>query len=153
MVTPWPYIGWMTTLVWLGLMTSIWGEVIMSPLYRGEIYCFTSHRSFARHISFVSVRSLRLSCRRSNTRRWPNVGLLLAYRLRRWANISPVLGYRVVFDATLNVGQRHRWRANIDPALALSSSYCTARARARPISIGLKVWRTSKRRQPDILTT
>ena len=29
------------------------------------IYCFTSHRSFVRPISFVSVRSLRLSCRRS----------------------------------------------------------------------------------------
>ena len=34
---------------------------------------------------FVSVLSLCLSCRRSNTRRWPNVGLLLAHRLR-WAN-------------------------------------------------------------------
>ena len=54
-----------------------------------------------------------LSCRRSNTRRWPNVGLLLAHRLWRWANISPVLGYCVVFDATLNVGQRHRRPANI----------------------------------------
>ena len=43
-----------------------------------ETYCFTSHRSFVCPISFVSVRSLRLSCRRSNTRRWPNVGLLLA---------------------------------------------------------------------------
>ena len=30
--------------------------------------------------------------------------------------ISPVLGYRVVFDATLNVGQPHRRRANINPA-------------------------------------
>ena len=53
----------------------------------------------------VSVRSLRLSCR-----------LLLAHRLRRSANISPVLGYRVVFDSTLNVGQVHSWRANINPA-------------------------------------
>ena len=56
-----------------------------------------------------------LSCRRSNTRRWPNVRLLLAHRLRRWANISPVLGYCVVFDATMNVGQHHRRRANINP--------------------------------------
>ena len=54
----------------------------------------------------------------SNTRRWPNARLLLAYRLRRWANISPVLGYRVVFDATLKVGQRHRRRDNINPAFA-----------------------------------
>ena len=82
----------------------------VSPLYtEGEKYRFTSHRSFLCHISFVSVRSvLFLSCRRSNTRRWHNVGLLLAHCLRRWANISPVLGYHVVFDATLNVGQRHR---------------------------------------------
>ena len=84
-------------------------------------------RSFVRHTSFVSVRSFSLSCRRSNTRRWPNVGLLLAHRLRRWANVSPVLGYRVVFDATLNAGQRHRRRENINPALASSSSYCMAR--------------------------
>ena len=56
-----------------------------------------------------------LSCRRSNTRRWPNVEHLLAHRLRRWANISPVLGYCVVFDAPLNVGQRHRRRAKIKP--------------------------------------
>ena len=32
----------------------------------------------------------------------------------------PVLGYRVVFDATLNVGQRHRLRANINPAFVQS---------------------------------
>ena len=31
--------------------------------------------------------------------------------------ISPVLGYRVMFDATLNVGQRHRRRANINQTL------------------------------------
>ena len=86
-----------------------------------EIYCFTSHRSFVCPICcFVSVRSPRLSCRRSNTRRWPNVGLLLAHRLWRSASISPVLGYRVVFDATLNVGQRHRRPANINPALVQS---------------------------------
>ena len=107
------------------------------PSIEVDIYCITSHRSFVRHISFVSVRSLRLSCRRSNTRRWLNAGLLLAHRPRLWANISPVLGYCVMFDATLNVNQRHRRRANINPTLASSSSYCTARA--RPISIGLKV--------------
>ena len=46
--------------------------------------------------------------------------LLLAHLLRRWANISPVLGYCVVFDATLNVGQHHRRRANINPAVVQS---------------------------------
>ena len=33
---------------------------------------------------------------------------------------------------TLNVGQRHRQQANINPALASSSSYCTAPAQAGP---------------------
>ena len=32
----------------------------------------------------------------ANTRRWPNVGLTLDYRLRRWFNISPPLG-QIVF--------------------------------------------------------
>ena len=55
--------------------------------------------------------------RRSNTRQWPNAGLMLAHRLWPWANICPVLGYRVMFGETLNVGQHHRRRANINPAL------------------------------------
>ena len=42
---------------------------------------------------------------------------MLFQRLQRWPNISPVLGYHVVFGAMLNVGQRHRRRANINPAL------------------------------------
>ena len=33
-----------------------------------------------------------VSCRRSNTRRWPNAGLMLAHRLRHWPTISSVLG-------------------------------------------------------------
>ena len=45
---------------------------------------------------------------------------MLTHRLRRWANIRPGLGYCVVFGATLNVGQRHRWRDNINPALVQS---------------------------------
>ena len=61
-----------------------------------------------------------LSCRKSNMRRWPNAGLMVAHRLRRWANSSPVLGYCVMFGATLNVGQRHRRRPNINPALVQS---------------------------------
>ena len=98
-----------------------------------EIYCFTSHRSFVRPIcvcafSIVSVRSLRLTCKSSNKRQFcvcafsPSIlrRLLLAHRLRRSANISPLLSYCVVFEATLNVGQRHRRRANINPALVQS---------------------------------
>ena len=59
---------------------------------------------------------------------------MLAHRLRRWPNISPVLGYRVVLGDTLNVGQRHRRRANINPALDQSmywlglKGYCPAPA-------------------------
>ena len=48
-------------------------------------------------LSFISLQRF-LSCRRSNTKRWPNVGL------RRWSNM---------FGASLNVGRRHRRRANI----------------------------------------
>ena len=73
----------------------------------------------------VSVQSVRLSsgfyrAAPANTRRWRNAGLMLAYRLRRWANISPALGYCVVFVTTLSVGQRHRRRASINPALVQS---------------------------------
>ena len=75
-----------------------------------------------RHVALLltahfSVRCpcVHLSCKPSNTRRWPNFMLLLAHRLRRWAKSSPVLGYCVVFDATRNVGQRHRRRAKINP--------------------------------------
>ena len=32
-----------------------------------------------------------------STRRWPNVGLVLAHRLRRWPNTNPTLGERLVF--------------------------------------------------------
>ena len=72
-----------------------------------------------RLISFVSVRSLCLSCRWSNTSH--DAGLLLAHRLRRLANISPVLaGCRVVFVATLNMGQHHRRRTNINPVFVQS---------------------------------
>ena len=97
------------------------------PLYRGGRYIpllLTAH-FYVTSVLYLCVlslpvHSLRLSCRRANTRRWPNVGLLLAHRLRRWDNISRVLGYRVLFDATLNVGQRHRRRANINPAFVQS---------------------------------
>ena len=92
------------------------------PSIEGEIYCFTSNGSFVRP-SVPSMRSPRLSFRRSNTRRWPSLGPLLVHRLQRLANISPVFGYRVVFNVMLNVGQRHRRRANNNPAFASSSSW------------------------------
>ena len=50
----------------------LWSLLVMSPLYRGgDILLHLSPLilSVVRPISFVSVRSLRLSSRRSNTRR------------------------------------------------------------------------------------
>ena len=35
--------------------------------------------------------------KRKNTKRWPNVGLMLVQRLRRWPSIKPTLGERLVF--------------------------------------------------------
>ena len=100
--------------------------------------------------------SLCLSCRRSNTRRWPNVGLLLAHRLWRWANISSVLGYRVVFDATLHVGQRHRRRANINPAFVQSCPKhpgVLQPAWSRPTDYGWMDTSQHRRRWPNIYQT
>ena len=105
------------------------------PLYRGGRYIALLLTAHFCHISFVSVRSPCLSCRGSNTRRWLNAGLLLAHHLRRWANISPVLGYRDVFDATLNVGQRHRRRANINPAFVQSIVLILQPAWSRPTDL------------------
>ena len=97
--------------------------------------------------------SLRLSCRRSNTRRWPNVVLLLAHRLRRGANISPVLGYRVMFDATLHVGQRHRRRASINPAFVQSILRVLQPAWSRPGDYGWVDIGQHRRRWPNIYQT
>ena len=110
-------------------------KLIMYLLYReGETCSFTSHCSFL-------CPSVHLSCRHSNTRRWPNVGLLLAHRLRRWTNISPVLGYCVAFDATLDVGQRHRRRANINSGPMSQHS----------VDRGLKVYSLKERRYRGVL--
>ena len=97
--------------------------------------------------------SLCLSCRRSNTRRWHNVGPLLAHHLRRWANISPVLGYRVVFDATLNVVQHHRPRANINPAFAQSMVPVLQPACSRPTDYGWMNTSQHRWRSPNIYKT
>ena len=65
--------------------------VIMSPLWRGgDILVYLCPLSSSAQFEFLC--SLCLSCRRSNTRRWPNGGLMSAHRLWRWANDSPVLG-------------------------------------------------------------
>ena len=95
--------------------------LIMSPLYRGRDILVNFSLLICMSVSVVSVRSLHLSCRRSNTRRWPNVGLLLAHRLWRWANTSPVLGYRVAEcgPASQTAGQ-HKPRPNVAALLYMS---------------------------------
>ena len=81
------------------------------PIYReGETCRFASHCSF---LCPMSVRSSIPQAFKLGTLN--QCRAFVGHRLRRWANISPVLGYRVVFDATLNVGQRHRRRASINP--------------------------------------
>ena len=90
----------------LPLCTQTWGHV--GSLMFAQCVC--------RVLSCPSVKR----SRRSNTRHWLNAGLMLPHPLRRWPNIIPVLSYRVVFGVTLNVGQRHRIRANINPALVQS---------------------------------
>ena len=104
-----------------------------------EIYCFTSHRSFIRPIyCFVSVRSL-LFCRRSNTRLFYvcafSLSILKAVKHKTLTQCRAIVGPPpttlsqhqpsiglpcVVFDTALNVGLRHRRRANINPALVQS---------------------------------
>ena len=109
---------------------------------------FMSHQ-----FSVCALCSLRLSCRRSNTRCWPNVGLLLAHRLRRWANFSPVLGDHVVFEVTLHVGQRHRRRANINPAFVQSIVWVLQPAWIRPTDYGWMDTSQHRRRWLNIYQT
>ena len=73
--------------------------------------------------------------------------------LRRWANISPVFGYRVVFDATLHVGQRHRRRANINPAFVQSIMRVLQPAWSRLTDYGWMDTSQQRRRWPNIYQT
>ena len=133
-----------------------WLRLLCLPSHR-EVgtCCFTSVRSVCTFSPIHFCKQF-LSCRRSNMRRWPNAGLMVAHRLRRWANISPVLGHRVVFGATLNVGQRHRRRANINPALVQSivSVPPTCRYRSKKYWLGLNgywpAWATLAHHLTDI---
>ena len=93
------------------LYTQRWGH-IDSPLSAQSV-------SVCARILFISLQRF-LSYRWSNTRRWPNAGLMLAHRLRRWANIRTVFGHFVMFGATLDVGQHRRRRANSNSALVQS---------------------------------
>ena len=43
----------------------------------------------------------------ANTRRWPNVGLMLARRRRRWANLSPTLDQRLEFAGHDDLTYQH----------------------------------------------
>ena len=58
----------------------------VSFIFPSELFSFILFLVIARNYSTPA-----------NTRRWSNVGLMLAQRLRRWSNISPTLGQRLVF--------------------------------------------------------
>ena len=95
------------------------------------------------------------------TQKGRHIGLLLTTHfynttvlcLWRWANISPVLGYRVVFDATLHVGQRHRWRANSNPAFIQSIVWVLQPAWSRPTDYGCMDTSQHRRLWPNIYQT
>ena len=81
----------------------------MSPLYRGgDILLHLSPLVCLSNMLFCVCAFSPSILQAVKKRRWPNAGLLLAHRLLRSDNISPALGHHVMFDATLNVGQRHR---------------------------------------------
>ena len=120
----------------------------MSPLYRGEIYCFTSHRSFV--VTSVLCLCVLLDYYAGGQTRdfdpmpgycWPTV-----YD----AETTLAQYYRVVFDATLNVGQRHRRRANINPALVQSILPVLQPAWNRPTDYGWMDISQHRRRWPNI---
>ena len=113
------------------LCTQNWGHIALPLSARSVSVCHSVQLGLWVCPPFISLQRF-LSCRRSNTRRWPNAVLMLAHRLRLWANISPVEGHRVMFGATLNVGQRHRRRANINLALVQSIVPVPLACRYRP---------------------
>ena len=48
-----------------------------------------------------------------NTRRWPNVGLMLGQRRRRWASVSPTLGQCFVFAGKGNSTISSPWYSRV----------------------------------------
>ena len=90
-----------------------WGHVGLSPLrslYPLSLCLCVLSVCMSHSFHFCPSVQRILSCRRSNTRRQPNVGPPST----TLSNISSLLGYRVVFFCTtLNVGKRHRRRAII----------------------------------------
>ena len=81
---------------YVSTLTGRWGHVslYLSPL-RLSLLCYTVLLCCEFSVlwvcfPFISLQ-LFISYRRSNTRRWPNAGLMLAHCLRCWANINPVL--------------------------------------------------------------
>ena len=87
--------------------------VIMSPLYKGGDILLYPHRSFGRHNTVLCLCVLSVYHAGGQTR---DVDPMPGYCWPTVYDAEPVLGYRVMFDDTLNVGQRHRRRANINPA-------------------------------------
>ena len=82
------HMGVQGHLLWLPLYAQRWGHFGFTSVLSVRSVC---------PIYFCQSVQRFLSCRRSNTRRWPDaLTLMFAHCLRRWPNISPVLGYRVV---------------------------------------------------------
>ena len=109
-------------------------HVIMSPLYRdGDILLYFSPLICSSHQLCVCAFSLSIM-QAVKHETLSQCRAIVGPPSTTLSNISPVFGYRVVFDACLNVGQRHRRRANINPALASSStcSYCSAQPEPGP---------------------
>ena len=70
--------------VWLLVMSPLctqkWGHIALPLSAQSLTVCAVS-------LSFITLQWF-LSCRWSNTRRWPDSGLMLAHRLRRWPKIT-----------------------------------------------------------------
>ena len=97
----------------------------MSPLYRGgDILLYLSSLSSSDQFC-VCAFSLSIVQLGGQTR---GVDPMQGYCWPTVYGAEPTLAQYSVFDATLNVGQCHRRRANINPTLVSSSSYCMAPA-------------------------
>ena len=75
---------------------------------------FLSFQSVRPAVSIVQAKRGRPMKHETFTQCWTNVGPPSTMLSQHAAVVG---GYRVMFGATLNVGQRHRWRANSNPAL------------------------------------
>ena len=81
----------------LSIIIFWWGPLCLASVDKGGDIALplSAHTVLWVCLPFISLQRL-LSRRRSNTKHWPNAGLMLANPLRRWPNISPVIGCSLV---------------------------------------------------------